>query len=82
MVDGGHDSDRIRVAFQVDDTVGLTDQLTSARAELLAAPRITPWQSLNSRLAAPAGLQITLFQELEDDEDRKRREGFGTTSDC
>jgi hypothetical protein len=26
---------------------------------------VTPWQSLNSRLSAPADLQITLFQELE-----------------
>ncbi|MCZ6504647.1 MAG: VOC family protein, partial [Actinobacteria bacterium] len=25
-----------------------------------------PWRSLNSRLEAPAGLQITLFEELDD----------------
>ena len=28
-------------------------------------PVETPWRSLNSRLDAPAGLQITLFQELD-----------------
>jgi hypothetical protein len=30
---------------------------------VLAEPRPTPWGSLNSRLEAPAGLQLTLFQE-------------------
>jgi hypothetical protein len=30
----------------------------------LAPPTRTPWRSLNARLEAPAGLQITLFQEL------------------
>ena len=43
-----------------------TDQLVSAGAELIASPTETPWRSLNSRLEAPAGLQITLFEELED----------------
>jgi hypothetical protein len=31
----------------------------------VAPPTETPWHSLNSRLDAPAGLQITLFQQLE-----------------
>jgi lactoylglutathione lyase len=31
---------------------------------LLAEPTVTPWRSLNSRLSAPADLQITLFEEL------------------
>jgi len=30
----------------------------------VAPPTVTPWRSLNSRLEAPAGLQITLFEEL------------------
>lgn len=55
----------IRVAFEVDDASAKTDQLTDAGAELIAAPVETPWHSLNSRLEAPAGLQITLFQQLE-----------------
>ena len=33
-------------------------------AELIAAPTVTPWQSLNSRLSAPADLQITVFEEM------------------
>ena len=36
----------------------------AAGAELIASPTETPWRSLNSRLKAPAGLQITLFEEL------------------
>lgn len=33
-------------------------------AELIAVPTVTPWQSLNARLSAPADLQITCFEEL------------------
>ena len=63
----GRDVSRsIRVAFQVTDANLATDQLVAAGAELVAPPTETPWRSLNSRLEAPAGLQITLFEELED----------------
>jgi predicted enzyme related to lactoylglutathione lyase len=60
---------RIRVAFEVADSAATADDLVSAGAELIAAPRETPWRSLNARLSAPAGLQITLFQELQSRED-------------
>lgn len=73
-------SPRIRVAFEVDDTAKVTDELTAAGADLVAAPTVTPWRSLNSRLDAPGGLQLTLFQELEELEDRVTKEGFGTDS--
>ncbi len=56
----------IRVAFEVTDANTTTDQLVAAGAELIASPTETPWRSLNSRLEAPAGMQITLFEELED----------------
>ena len=56
---------RMRVAFEVGDSATITADLVSAGAELIASPRETPWRSLNSRLSAPAGLQITLFQELD-----------------
>jgi predicted enzyme related to lactoylglutathione lyase len=69
---------RLRVAFEVADSTGATDRLVAAGAELIAPPTETPWRSLNSRLAAPAGLQITLFQELESREERVTRPGFGT----
>jgi catechol 2,3-dioxygenase-like lactoylglutathione lyase family enzyme len=54
----------IRVAFEVTDVRSATDTLVAEGAALIAAPTATPWQSLNSRLEAPAGLQITLFEEL------------------
>jgi lactoylglutathione lyase len=57
-------SPRLRVAFEVTDTRAVTDDLVDAGADLLAPPTLTPWQSLNSRLSAPANLQITLFEEL------------------
>ncbi|WP_400994691.1 VOC family protein [Agromyces sp. GXQ0307] len=62
--DGGR-SDRIRVAFEVDDTAAVTDELVDAGAELEASARETPWRSVNARLRGPAGLQLTIFQELD-----------------
>ncbi len=56
----------IRVAFEVTDANSTTEQLVAAGAELIASPIETPWRSLNSRLEAPANLQITLFEELDD----------------
>ncbi len=58
----------IRVAFQVDDSERATSLLADAGATVLAGPTRTPWGSLNSRLGAPAGLQLTLFSEPEDGE--------------
>ena len=54
----------LRIAFQVADTAAATDRLVAAGAALVAEPRRTPWDSLNSRIAAPAELQLTLFEEL------------------
>jgi lactoylglutathione lyase len=61
-------SPRLRVAFEVADTESVTSDLVEAGAGLIAAPTVTPWRSLNSRLSAPADLQITVFQELGGDE--------------
>ncbi|AOT03989.1 VOC family protein [Arthrobacter sp. U41] len=61
----GQPSARIRVAFEVDDTQAATQNLVEAGGTLIAEPRETPWRSVNSRLNGPAGLQITLFQELD-----------------
>ena len=54
----------IRVAFGVGDSVAATARLASAGAEVIAEPSETPWRSLNSRLQAPADLQLTLFSDL------------------
>lgn len=55
----------VRVAFEVDDARQATTRLTGAGARLMAPPVVTPWNSLNARLDGPAGLQLTLFQELD-----------------
>jgi predicted enzyme related to lactoylglutathione lyase len=64
-------SRHIRVAFEVDDTRARTQDLLAGGAEQLAPPTETPWRSLNARFEAPAGLQITLFQELDSLDDRE-----------
>ncbi|MFQ6170874.1 VOC family protein [Oryzobacter sp. R7] len=75
---GGRPSPRIRLAFEVDDSAAATDAAVEAGAGLVAAPVLTPWLSLNSRLDAPADLQITLFQETVSGEERSWTAGFGT----
>ena len=62
---GRHVAGHVRVAFQVADAEAATAAAVSAGAGLLAPPTETPWRSLNSRLEGPAGLQLTLFEELE-----------------
>jgi lactoylglutathione lyase len=56
----------IRVALEVDDSRAATKTLAEAGATVIAEPTRTPWNSLNARLEGPAGLQLTLFQELGD----------------
>ena len=69
---------KLRVAFEVRDSTAATQDHVEAGATLIAPPVETPWRSLNSRLDAPAGLQITLFEELESLEERAAKPGFGT----
>jgi lactoylglutathione lyase len=54
----------IRVALEVDDAGNATARLVEAGATVIAEPTRTPWNSLNARLTAPDGLQLTLFEEL------------------
>ncbi len=81
MIDGieteGVTSPKVRLAFEVDDASGSSEKLVEGGAKLLAEARETPWRSLNARLDAPAGMQITLFQELETLQKRAARPGFG-----
>ncbi len=67
----------IRVAFEVTDAEGTTRRLADAGARVIAEPTETPWRSLNSRMEAPGGLQISAFQELETLEERAQKPGFG-----
>ena len=78
-VEVGHPTaPRLRVAFEVADARGTTDRLVGAGATLVAAPTETPWRSLNARLDGPAGLHLTVFEELEPIERRAEHPGFGT----
>ncbi len=54
-----------RVALEVEDAEAATAAAVAGGAELIAPPTQTPWRSLNARLAGPAGVQLTLFQELD-----------------
>jgi len=59
-------SDSIRIAFEVGDSVAVTDRLAAAGAVVEASARETPWRSLNARLRGAAGVQLTVFQELDE----------------
>jgi catechol 2,3-dioxygenase-like lactoylglutathione lyase family enzyme len=56
----------VRVALEVGDSAAVAERLAAAGATVVAAPTRTPWNSLNARLDAPGGLQLTLFTELGD----------------
>ena len=58
---GRRTAGHIRVAFAVADATVSTELAEDAGATVLAPPTTTPWGSSNSRLEAPAGLQLTLF---------------------
>lgn len=62
--DGDARSDRVRIALEVADTAEAERRLAGGGAAIEASARQTPWRSLNARLRGPAGLQLTLFQEL------------------
>jgi catechol 2,3-dioxygenase-like lactoylglutathione lyase family enzyme len=55
----------VRVAFEVPDAAAAATRLAAGGAEVVADPVETPWRSLNARLEAPGGMQITVFQELD-----------------
>ncbi|KRB36648.1 VOC family protein [Microbacterium sp. Root180] len=76
-----HAAGVLRLALEVGDTAGAVETALEEGAELIAAPVRTPFQSLNARVAGPAGWQVTFFQELESIEERAAREGF-TTDDA
>jgi queuosine precursor transporter len=57
-------SGKYRLAFEVDDSASVTERLTAAGAKAIAPPTVTPWHSLNARLAGPADVQLTIFTEL------------------
>jgi len=54
----------IRVAFEVADSGEMAARLAANGATLVADATTTPWETLNARLDAPAGLQLTLFSDV------------------
>ena len=62
----GQPSLKLRVALEVGDARLATRAAVDGGAELVANPRETPWRSLNSRLNGPEGVQLTLFEELDE----------------
>jgi catechol 2,3-dioxygenase-like lactoylglutathione lyase family enzyme len=57
---------QVRLALRVDDAQTATTAADAAGAEIVAPPTVTPWHSLNARLEAPGGLQVTLYQDAVD----------------
>ena len=55
----------VRIAFEVPDAVAASADWEAGGAQPVAPATETPWRSLNARLEAPGGMQITAFQELD-----------------
>jgi catechol 2,3-dioxygenase-like lactoylglutathione lyase family enzyme len=64
-------SGQIRFALQVPDLKAAMERLLAYGARLVHPPVITPWGDYNVRLQDPDGMQITLFQVLENKEQGK-----------
>jgi catechol 2,3-dioxygenase-like lactoylglutathione lyase family enzyme len=64
-------SGQILFALQVPDLKVAMERLLVHGAILVHPPIITPWGDYNLRLQDPDGMQITLFQKLDNDEQSK-----------
>lgn len=64
-------SGQIRFALQVSDLKTAMERLLAHGATLVHPPVMTPWGDYNVRLQDPDGMQITLFQVLDKDEQDK-----------
>jgi catechol 2,3-dioxygenase-like lactoylglutathione lyase family enzyme len=51
----------VRIAFEVDNSDVAAERLVAEGGSQLAPPVETPWGDRNVRLAAPDGMQLTLF---------------------
>ena len=61
-------SGQIRFALQVPDLTAAMERLLAHGATLVHPPVTTPWGDHNVRLQDPDGMQITLFQAHENNE--------------
>jgi lactoylglutathione lyase len=56
-------SGHVRLAIEVEDLDGTAQRLAAAGAVIEAPAVVPPWGGRNSRLRAPDGMQLTLFDE-------------------
>ncbi|HEV8192882.1 MAG TPA: deaminase [Ktedonobacterales bacterium] len=61
-------ADGVRLALEFPDVEAAARDATAAGAQLLHEPVVTPWRHRNARLIAPDGMQLTLFQTLDEPE--------------
>ena len=54
----------VRIAFEVPDAAAAEQAWQAGGATSVAPATETPWKSLNARLEAPGGMQVTACQEL------------------
>jgi predicted enzyme related to lactoylglutathione lyase len=64
-------SGQIRFAIRVHDLKAAIDRLLNNGATLVHPPVLTPWGDYNARLQDPDGMQITLFQVANSNEQDK-----------
>lgn len=64
-------SGQIRLALQVPDLKAAMERLLAHGATLVHPPILTPWGDHNVRLQDPDGMQITLFQTLDNNKQGK-----------
>jgi uncharacterized glyoxalase superfamily protein PhnB len=64
-------SGQIRFALQVPDLDAALERLLAHGATLVHPPVTTPWGDRNVRLQDPDGMQITLFQSVNQNEHNK-----------
>ena len=64
-------SGQIRFALQVPDLKAAMERLLAHGATLVHPPVMTPWGDYNVRLQDPDGMQITLFQVLDNSQQSK-----------
>jgi methylmalonyl-CoA/ethylmalonyl-CoA epimerase len=64
-------SGQIRFALRVPDLKAAMERLLAHGATLVHEPVMTPWGDRNVRLQDPDGMQITLFQAVDHEEQDK-----------
>lgn len=68
---GSRTAGAVRIALNVSDTRTTAARLVDGGAEILGPPQKTPFGSVNARLRGPEGMQLTLFELLDGEEQWK-----------